>query len=180
MPATTPGEQPAVGRGVRLAGPDVAEAERVHQENGPRAHGEDVAHDAADAGGRALERLDRARVIVRFHLEGDAPAVADVDDAGVFLARLDQHARAGRGKFAQFEPRIFVGAMLAPHDGKDAQLGEIRLALEDVLYALEFLRREAVLGDEFGGDGGIGHAAGKRLRHFHRMKTDLFYCSGGL
>ena len=47
-------------------------------------HGEDVAQDAADAGGRALEWLDRAGVVVRFHLECDAPAVADVDDAGVF------------------------------------------------------------------------------------------------
>ena len=63
-----------------------AEAERIHHRDGPRAHGEDVAQDAADAGGRALERLDEAGVIVRFDLERDGPAVADVDDAGV-LAR---------------------------------------------------------------------------------------------
>ena len=151
------GEQAAVGRGVRLAVADIAEAERIHEEDGPCAHGEDVAQDAADARGCALEGLDRARVVVRFHLEGDAPAVADVDHAGVFLARLDQHARAGSGELAQLEPRVLIGAVLAPHDREDAQLGEVRLTAEDGLDAREFIRREAVLGDEFGGDGGVGH-----------------------
>jgi hypothetical protein len=61
-----------------------------HRADRAGAHGEDVAHDAADAGGGALERLDRARVVVRLDLERDGEAVADVDDAGVFLARADE------------------------------------------------------------------------------------------
>ena len=40
------------------------EAQRVHQRDRPRAHREDVADDAADAGGGALVRLDERRVIV--------------------------------------------------------------------------------------------------------------------
>ncbi len=43
-----------------------AEAQRVHVGDGTRAHREDVAHDAADAGRRALERLDVGGVVVRF------------------------------------------------------------------------------------------------------------------
>ena len=54
-----------------------------------RAHGDDVADDAAHAGGRALVGLDEGRVVVGLHLEGDGPAAADVDDAGV-LAHADE------------------------------------------------------------------------------------------
>jgi hypothetical protein len=49
-----------------------AEAQRVHRRDGPRAHGEDVAQDAADAGRRALVGLDVGGVVVAFHLEDDA------------------------------------------------------------------------------------------------------------
>ena len=63
-----------------------AEAQRVHRRDRPRAHGEDVAQDAADAGRRALIGLDVGGVVVALHLEDDRLAVADVDDAGV-LAR---------------------------------------------------------------------------------------------
>ena len=48
-------EQVARARAGRLA-----EAQRVEHGDRPRADREDVAQDAADAGGRALERLDRA------------------------------------------------------------------------------------------------------------------------
>ena len=60
-----------------------AEAQRVQQRDRPRAHREDVADDAADAGGRALIRLDERRVVVRLDLEDGAQPVADVDRAGV-------------------------------------------------------------------------------------------------
>ena len=58
-------EQVARARG----GGDLAEAQRVEDRDRPRADREDVAQDAADAGGGALERLDRARVVVRLDLE---------------------------------------------------------------------------------------------------------------
>ena len=84
------GERPAHERIVERA-----EAQRVEQRDRPRAHREDVADDAADAGRRALVRLDERRMVVRFDLEDGGQAVADVDRAGV-LARPLQHARAGR------------------------------------------------------------------------------------
>jgi hypothetical protein len=57
----------------------------------------DVAQNAADAGGRALERLDETGVVVRFDLEGDHVAAADIDDAGVLAGTLD-HQLAARGE----------------------------------------------------------------------------------
>jgi hypothetical protein len=69
-------EQVARARARRLA-----EAQRVEHGDRPRADREDVAQDAADAGGGALERLDRARVVVRLDLERDRQPVADVDRA---------------------------------------------------------------------------------------------------
>ena len=47
----------------------LAEAQRVEQRDRPRAHGEHVAQDAADAGRRALVGLDEGGVVVALHLE---------------------------------------------------------------------------------------------------------------
>src|SRR5581483_362395 len=59
-------------RGVRLTvlGGKWAEAQRVHDGQRPSAHGKDVAQDATDAGGRALEGLYIGRMVMRFDLEG--------------------------------------------------------------------------------------------------------------
>ena len=53
-----------------MVGP--AEAQRVQVGDRPRAHREDVAQDAADAGRRALVGLDVGRVVVALHLEDAA------------------------------------------------------------------------------------------------------------
>src|SRR5437667_4580014 len=133
------------------------ETQRIHCADRPRAHGEDVADDATDAGGRSLERLDRAGMVVRLDFERDREPVADVDDAGVFLARAHEDAlRSGRKRFEQW-PGAFVRAMLAPHDRENCQLGVVRVAPEDFPDALVFLRRQAVFFDKFGSDGGFGH-----------------------
>ena len=50
------------------------EAQRIQNRDRPGAHREDVAQDSADAGGCALKRLDKARVVVRFDFEGDGVA----------------------------------------------------------------------------------------------------------
>ena len=91
MPDTTPSAIQRL-RGVV----ERPEAQRVHHGDGPGAHGEDVAQDAADAGGRALVRLDGRRVVVALDADGGGDAVADVDHAGV-LAGTDEHpGRFGR------------------------------------------------------------------------------------
>ena len=98
-PADHAAEQVAVAGGRRRIGLGVglerAEAQRVEERDRAGAHGEDVADDAADPGGRALVGLDRARMVVRLDLEDDRQPVADVERAGV-LARPDEHATARR------------------------------------------------------------------------------------
>ena len=139
-----------------MVGP--AEAQRVQVGDRPRAHGEDVAQDAADAGRRALIGLDVARVVVALHLEDRRLAVADVDHAGILARAADHPGRLGR-QLLQVDARAFVGAMLGPHDREDAELDQVGLAAQRVEDALIFLGREAVLGDDFGGDAGIRSCA---------------------
>ena len=124
-----------------------AEAQRIQHRDGPRAHGEDVAQDAAHAGGRALKRLDEAGVVVRFDLEGDRVAAADIDDAGV-LARPLHHQLAARRQLLQVQARALVGAVLAPHHAEDAEFGVGGLAAEERDDLLVLRRRELVLRDE--------------------------------
>ncbi len=147
-------EEATVGGGLLGVTANVAESEGIHGEHRAGAHGEDVADDAANACGCALEWLDGARVVVALHLERDGPSIADVDDAGIFLPRLHEHAWAGDGEFFQLELRIFVGAMLTPHDGENAEFSEVGLASEDGFDAFVFVGRDAVFGDDFGCDGG--------------------------
>ena len=71
--ATTPVRMRRLRAACRVIG-RAAEAQRIHHRDGTRAHGEDVAQNAADAGRRALERLDVTRMIVRFDLETRPPS----------------------------------------------------------------------------------------------------------
>src|SRR3546814_21201083 len=59
-----------------------SKTERVEVRHRPRAHGEHVAQDAADAGGGAVGGLVEARVVTALHIEADGRAIADVDHAG--------------------------------------------------------------------------------------------------
>ena len=132
-----------------------AERQRIEAGDRARAHGEDVAQDAADAGGRALIGLDVARVVVALHLEHAGEPVADVDDAGVLARPLDHPGRLGRQRL-QMDFRGFVRAVLVPHRREDAELGELRRAADQRLEPLIFVRLEAVGGDQRGGDFGCG------------------------
>ena len=78
----SPGEGSVINR---------AESQGVEQGDGARPHGQDVAHNAADAGGRALERLHRRGVVVRLHLEHHGQPVADVHRPGVLRPSFGQH-----------------------------------------------------------------------------------------
>jgi hypothetical protein len=135
MPSTTPFDDAPVCADSGV--PVIAEAERIHHGDGPRAHREDVAQDSADAGGRALERLDVAGVVVRFDLERDHPAAADADDAGVFARSLHDVFAVG-GQLLQMDARALVGAVLAPHHAENAEFGVAGLAAEQVDDLLVF------------------------------------------
>src|ERR1700735_1204479 len=148
----------------------IAERQRVEAGDRPRPHGEDIAQNAADAGGRALIGLDVAWMVVALHLEHDGLAVADVDDAGILARPLDDPGRLGRQR-AQMDFRGFVRAVLVPHRREDAELGEARDAPDQLDQALVLVRLEAVLGDEGWGDGRFvrfhGHRSSWLFRQFH-------------
>ena len=134
-----------------------AKAQRIEAGDGARPHGEDIAQDSPDAGGRALVRLDERGVVVALHLENAGLAIADIDHPGIFPRPLD-HPGGLCGQGFQVQPRGFIRAMLVPHGGKNAKLGEAGGAADQFQQALVFIRLQAVLGDKGGGDGGFwGH-----------------------
>ena len=130
----------------------IAERQRVKAGNRTRAHGEDVAQNAADAGCGALIRLDVARMVVALHLEHDSKPVADIDDTGVLARPLNDTGTSGRQR-AQMDFRGFVRAVLVPHRREYAELGEARNAADELFEARVFVRLETVLGDQLRGDG---------------------------
>ncbi len=145
----------------------VTEPERVQQRDGPGPHGEHVAHDAADAGCRALIRFDVGGVVVALHLEDAGLAVADVDDAGVFAGAAD-HARAGGGKLREVLAAGLVGAMLGPHHREDAQFHVVGLAVQTANDQGVFVRLQTIVGGLVGeafGWGGAHGAGSSGTRH---------------
>ena len=121
-----------------LAALRLPETQRIKYSDRPRAEREDVAQDAADAGRRTLERLDRAGVVMRLDLERAGQPAARIDRAGV-LARAHQHRRPlGRQRHQQLLG-VLVGAVLTPQQREHRQLDLVRLAAE-------LLDHEVVLG----------------------------------
>ena len=111
-----------------------SETQGIHDRERPRAHRQDVAHDAAHAGRRTLVGLDVGRVVVALDLEGDGPTVADIDDAGV-LPDTDEQ-RVGFRLLLPELPKVnlagLVRAVLAPHHRIHRQLATGGSAPEDV------------------------------------------------
>ena len=64
---------------------------------------------------------------MRFDFERARPAIADIDDAGVFSRSL-QDELAARRQALQMDARRFIRAVLAPHHAENAEFGQGRLA----------------------------------------------------
>ena len=109
---------------------DGAEAQRIHEGYGTGAHGEDVAEDSANPGGRTLVGLDCRRVVVGLDADGGGDAIADVDHSGV-LTRADEHPRRIRRESPEVDPAALVGAVLRPHHGVHGQLQRVGRPAED-------------------------------------------------
>ena len=91
-----------------------AEAERVQDGDGARAHGEDVPDDAPDSRRRALIWLYGRRVVVGLDLHHHGQAVAYVDDTRVLGPGGHQQTRAVGGEHPQQSAAVLVAAVLAP------------------------------------------------------------------
>ena len=111
--------------------------------------------------------LHIGRVVVGLDLEGDRPAVADVDDAGV-LAHAQEPSRASspwcacRG--AQVLLGGLVGAVLRPHHRVHGQLGVGGAAAQDLADARVLVVLEAELGERLGLVGRAGGMLDGRRR----------------
>src|SRR5205085_9781008 len=124
-----------------------AEAQRVHDGNWPRPHGENVAQNAANAGGGAVKWLNERGMVMRFDLEGARPAIPDIDNGRIFAGSLQNDLAPGR-QALEVDARGFIGAMFAPHHAEDAKLGARWFASAQQLFDLfEFVRSKAVLPD---------------------------------
>src|SRR5260370_25352753 len=87
-------------------------------------------------------------MVVRFDLKGAHPAVAYIDNPGVFPRALHDPRTARRQAFEMYTRRL-VRAMLAPHHAEDAQLGDGRRAAQVLEDLLVLLFRDAVLAYDF-------------------------------
>ena len=99
------------------------------------------------------------------HLEDAGETVANVDDAGVFARALNDDLAGDRQRL-QVHLRGFVRAMLVPHCGEDAELGDRGLASDQFQNPLVLVGLQAMFGDEFGRDlDGVGniHAASRTV-----------------
>ena len=165
----------------RLGMVGAAEAQRVHVGHGPRAHGEDVAQDAADAGRGPLVGLDEAGVVVALDLEDRGQSLADIHDPGILARPADHPGSFGRQRLQPYL-RALVGAMLGPHCREHAKLGDVRLAPHDLQDQRIFVGRKAMFGGQFGRDrDGFGcgcrdaHAAST---HYHGRMTGMIASHG--
>ena len=96
-----------------------SEAKLIHDRDWTCAHGQDVADDSADAGRSTLKWLDVARVVVALDLEGNRPALANVNNSGVFTHANHQVLLHLVGDFltelTKVNLRRLVRAVLRPH-----------------------------------------------------------------
>src|SRR5450631_954503 len=109
-----------VGRVVVLFSRDGSKAQRIHYSERARAHGENIAQNAAYTSGRTLKGFDVGRMIVRLNLECAGPAIAYINDAGVLARSLHDEGAPG-GEPLEMNARGFIGAMLAPHNAVNAE-----------------------------------------------------------
>ena len=138
------------------------ERQRIETGNRTRTHGENVAQNATDAGGRALIGLNVAWMVMALHLEHDCEPVADIDHAGVLARPLD-HPRRLRRQRAQVDFRRLVRAVLVPHRRENAELGDRGFAADEIEDALILVGLEPMRGDQLRRDLGfpLGSLAGR-------------------
>jgi len=121
-----------------------AEAKPVEERHGPSAHRDDVAEDAADAGGGALERLYRGGVVVALRLERDRKSLPEVEHAGVLARSLEDSGTVAR-QALQEQGGVLVAAVLRPEQREHRELEVVRLPLEQILDPGVLVVREAEL-----------------------------------
>ena len=119
------------------------------------------------AGRSPLIGFDVGGMVVRFHFENRSQPVADIDDARILPRPADDVGGCRRQNTQPFA-RGLIRAMLAPHDGENAQFRESGFAAQNGENFSVFLRRQTMFGDRLGGDAkSIFCLGGRRGGSFH-------------
>ncbi len=132
-----------------------AEADRIHNRDRASAHSEDVAQNAPHTCSRALKRLNKTGVIVRFDFECNGDIVTDIDDPGVFARPLQDVCALGR-QLLQVNAGAFIRAVFAPHHAEDTQLRQAGFAAQEAQDLLIFVWCELVRGNNIRRDFACG------------------------
>src|SRR5439155_6315989 len=104
-------------------------------------------------------------MVVRFDLEDGRQSAADVNRAGIFSGPL-QHLRSLGRQRLQMHARALITAVLGPHHGEDAELGQVRFPAKKPHDPIVFVGLEAVAFDRLGID---GHAVANAFTMDSRM-----------
>src|SRR5512133_4301234 len=131
---------------------DRPEAQRIHHRDWTRTHREDVTQNSANASRSSLEWLNERWMVVRLDLERAGPHVANVDDPGILSGTLHHELAARRQAFEMYARR-FIGAVLAPHHAEYPKFGHGRRPAKPLQDSLVFVRRDAVIFKDLGGNG---------------------------
>ncbi len=132
----------------------LTESQEIETGDRARAHGENIAQNAADACRCALEGFDERRVIVAFHLENARVAVANIDDASI-LSRTANHPGGFCRELPQMDAGRFVGTVLVPHGRENPELREAWRSADQPENALVFLWLETMGDGKRGVDDGL-------------------------
>src|SRR5512133_296587 len=130
---------------------DRPEAQRIHHRDWTRTHREDVTQNSAHASRSSLEWLNERWMVVRLDLECAGPPVADIDDSGMLTWAL-QHELAARRQALEVYARRFTGAVRAPHHAEYPKFGHGRRPAKPLQDSLVFVRRDAVIFKDLGGN----------------------------
>jgi hypothetical protein len=166
-PADDPVDEVAL-EGVRFAGPPgavgpptrIPEPQRVHDGDRPRTHREDVAQDPADPGGRALVRLDVARVVVGFDLERDgSPSPTSTTPAFSPGPASTHEASAARPRRWIFDD--LYEPVLGPHHRVHPSSDTVGVPTERVHDPVVLVAAQAQLVPELAARSGVRVSSGK-------------------
>src|SRR5262245_36190077 len=108
-------------------------------------------------------------MVVRFDLEDRAPAVANVNGAGI-LTRTLNHPRTSRRQRLEVDARALVAAVLGPHHREEPELEQVGLPTHQLDDAVVLVGLDAVTLEN--GDIDDAHRAGIAVANVMALTAD--------
>src|SRR6266849_10445808 len=104
-------------------------------------------------------------MVMGLDLEGTSPAIANIDDSGIFTRAL-HHQLAARGQAFEMDARRFVGTVLTPHHAENSQFRQRRLTPQSAFDPFIFVWSNTVFCNDFWSNGGNWRSRHKRIFYF--------------